>query len=142
MRTGISLVYLLLLLGVFISPVQAESIEIVRFTFVPDSVMIEPGTTVTWTNMDIAVHSVTSDDGLFDSGSLVQGHSFAYTFTEPGRYAYFSTPHPYMTGEVIVAGDDLIPPADGEDADGQFGFALLIAIIGIAAIAFLVLRRD
>ncbi|WP_211530954.1 cupredoxin domain-containing protein [Methanocalculus chunghsingensis] len=142
MRIYISLIYLLLLLGIFISPVHAESVGIVRFTFEPDSVTIDPGTTVTWTNMDIAVHSVTSEDGIFDSGSLPQGHSFEYTFTEPGTYAYFSTPHPYMTGEIIVAGEDLIPLPEEEDTDGPFGFALLIAIIGIAAIAYLVLRRD
>jgi len=142
MRTHISFLYLLLLLGFFISPVHAESIGIVRFTFDPDSVTIDPGTTVTWTNMDIAVHSVTSEDGIFDSGSLPQGHSFEYTFTRPGTYAYFSTPHPYITGEVIVTGEDMIPPADAEDTNGPFGFALLIAIIGIAAIAYLVLRRN
>jgi|GEM_PF-2094928 len=142
MRSDISPLYLLLLLGIFISPVHAESIEIVRFTFVPESVTIEPQTTVTWTNMDIAVHSVTSDDGLFDSGSLVHGHSYEYTFNEPGTYAYFSTPHPYMTGEIIVTGEGEISPPKADDTDGPFGFALLIALIGIATIAYLVLRKD
>jgi plastocyanin len=68
---------------------------------------------VTWTNVDAIVHTVTSGDsdgrvgtpsGLFDSGDMVQGDQFSFTFDEPGTYPYYCVPHPWMTGTVIVEG--------------------------------------
>jgi plastocyanin len=41
-------------------------------------------------------------DGVFNSGDLVEGDSFKFHFSEPGRYEYFYIPHPWMDGVVIV----------------------------------------
>jgi hypothetical protein len=57
---------------------------------------------VTWINRDIVRHTVTSSDGLFDSGRLSAGGRFNYTFDEPGTYGYFCTIHPLMRGTIIV----------------------------------------
>ena len=66
---------------------------------------IKAGTTVTWTNEDDqALHTVTAVDGSFDSGFLVVGESWSYTFDTPGEYEYFCTPHPWMRAKVIVEG--------------------------------------
>ncbi len=63
------------------------------------------GDTVTWTNGDDAMmHSVTADDGSFDSGLLATGDSWSYTFTEPGEFEYFCSPHPWMRAKVVVTG--------------------------------------
>ena len=63
------------------------------------------GDTVTWTNQDDAMmHSVTADDGSFDSGLLAQGETFSHTFTDPGEFEYFCTPHPWMRAKVVVEG--------------------------------------
>jgi len=65
------------------------------------------GTTLTWTNYDVAPHTVTSgthdaETDTFHSGLLQRGESWSYTFTEPGTYAYHCDPHPYMEGMVTV----------------------------------------
>jgi len=65
---------------------------------------VEVGDTVTWTNDDAMMHSVTADDGSFDSGLLDAGDSWSYTFTEPGEFEYFCSPHPWMRAKVVVAG--------------------------------------
>ena len=77
----------------------------------PSEVTVEVGTTVTWTNDDGVLHTVTSGtsadnvgtpDGLFDSGFLNEGESWSYTFTETGEFDYYCSPHPWMIGKVIV----------------------------------------
>jgi nitrite reductase (NO-forming) len=68
---------------------------------------IPAGTTVTWTNDDPGVaHTVTSVDGLFDSGFLNEGESWSYTFDDPGEYEYLCTPHPWMRAKIIVTAED------------------------------------
>lgn len=60
------------------------------------------GTTVTWTNQDAMMHTVTAADGSFDSGFLDGGQTWSYTFDTPGEYEYFCGPHPWMRAKVIV----------------------------------------
>lgn len=63
------------------------------------------GTTVTWTNEDPGMmHTVTSVDGLFDSGFLNEGDTWSYTFDEAGEFEYFCQPHPWMRAKVVVEG--------------------------------------
>ncbi len=69
--------------------------------FVPSTLTVPAGTTVYWISRDIELHTVVSDNRLFE-GSLPVGGSFNYTFTEPGTYGYFCEPHPEMAGVVIV----------------------------------------
>ncbi|HSL26081.1 MAG TPA: plastocyanin/azurin family copper-binding protein [Acidimicrobiia bacterium] len=63
---------------------------------------VKVGTTVTWTNDDNQMHTVTAVDGSFDSGFVEQGNSFSYTFTEAGEFEYYCLPHPWMRAKVIV----------------------------------------
>ncbi len=79
--------------------------------FQPDSLTVPAGTTVTWVNRDIVRHTVTSTEGLFDSGRLEFGGSFTYTFEEPGTFDYYCTIHPTMQGTVIVTEAEQ-PPAE------------------------------
>jgi len=79
-----------------------DEVEISGFSFKPENISISAGTTVTWTNEDAVIHTVTSDDELFDSGNLSKGDTFEYTFNQTGTFEYHCIPHPYMTGEVIV----------------------------------------
>ncbi len=80
-------------------------------SFQPDSLTVPAGTTVTWINRDIVRHTVTSTEGLFDSGRLESGGSFTYTFEEPGTFDYYCTIHPVMQGTVIVTEAEQ-PPAE------------------------------
>lgn len=60
------------------------------------------GTTVVWENRDVVPHTSTSNDGLWDSGLIDAGRSWAHTFGEPGSFDYHCTPHPFMVGTIIV----------------------------------------
>lgn len=71
-------------------------------SFSPNPVEVKVGETVTWVNDDSARHTVTSKDGIFDSGIMGKGQSFSYAFDEAGEYPYFCEPHPNMVGTVVV----------------------------------------
>ncbi|HEV3412092.1 MAG TPA: cupredoxin domain-containing protein [Puia sp.] len=67
------------------------------------NLQIAMGTTVTWINDDTAVHTVTADNGSFDSGNINPGGSFNWTFSSVGTFAYHSKLQTGMTGIVVVA---------------------------------------
>ena len=83
------------------APVSNE-IEISGFAFVPATITVAVGTTVTWTNLDSVAHTVTSETDLFDSGNLARNASFSYTFTDRGTFSYYCATHPSMRGKVSV----------------------------------------
>ena len=60
------------------------------------------GQTVTWTNADAVLHTVTAVDRRWDSGPLEPGASFSVTPEQPGAYAYRCSLYPYMRGELVV----------------------------------------
>jgi plastocyanin len=75
------------------------------FTFLPDTLRVRPGTTVTWVNCEAAgveAHTSTSSSGAWDSGLLLPGDAFSTTFATAGSFAYFCQPHAGMTGMVIA----------------------------------------
>jgi plastocyanin len=85
------------------APAQnGAAVSIANFAFQPASLQIAAGTTVTWTNADSTAHTVTSDNGAFDSGPLAPGASFTQTFDTPGTYTYHCQIHPFMTATIIV----------------------------------------
>ncbi len=90
-----------------------------RLRFVPTEITIKAGDTVEWRNIGSIPHTVTADPGrapssrnvelpsgaeAFDSGWVMGGQSFLYTFSEPGVYRYICLPHERarMLGTVIV----------------------------------------
>lgn len=80
----------------------AAVLKIDNFAFMPKSVTVKAGTTVTWTNQDDETHTVTSITKEFKSKPLSAGDKFTYTFTAPGTYKYFCSLHPFMTGTIVV----------------------------------------
>jgi len=78
-----------------------------------------------WTNEGDEPHTVTADDGQFDSGTLNPGESFMVTFEGSGTLSYYCEIHPSMVGSITVipagegstggAGDTSVPtaPTDG-----------------------------
>jgi amicyanin len=79
-----------------------HAVDIAGFAFGPSDLTITVGDTVTWTNRDVVVHTATSTSGAFDTGDLGEGESASVTFTAPGTYDYLCTPHPTMTGRIVV----------------------------------------
>ncbi|MFA5830004.1 MAG: cupredoxin family copper-binding protein [Candidatus Gracilibacteria bacterium] len=80
--------------------VQTQEVAISNFSFDPQTVQIDKGVTVLWTNKDAVPHTITGDS--FSSGPLSPGQSFSYTFADDGTFAYHCSLHPQMTGSIIV----------------------------------------
>lgn len=81
----------------------AKTIEIKNFAYAPGTLTVKAGEKVNVVNMDAAGHTVTADDGSFDTGILSQGEDGTFTApTTPGTYTFHCTPHPSITGTLIV----------------------------------------
>ena len=80
--------------------------------FIPSTVVIALGGTVTWENTDNAAHTATGGtpadgpSGAFDSSLVMAGGSFSQTFDSAGTYPYFCMVHPWMQGTVVVEAED------------------------------------
>jgi plastocyanin/mono/diheme cytochrome c family protein len=70
----------------------------------PSSLTVLVGDVVTWTNGGAFQHTVTANDGSFESGLVDSGASFSFTFSTAGTYNYHCAPHPWMTGTIVVQG--------------------------------------
>jgi plastocyanin len=78
-------------------------VTINNYAYYPDIVSVHKGCTVTWTNKDISIHTVTSTTGAFGSMVLSPGQSYSHTFTSSGKHVYFCEIHGFMLGEVKVS---------------------------------------
>jgi plastocyanin len=91
-------------------------VTIEEFAFAPADLQIEVGDTVTCTNLDPTGHTVTADDGSFESGSVAGDATFEFTFDATGTFAYHCEFHPAMTGTITVGESGAAPepsPTDG-----------------------------
>ncbi len=77
-------------------------VNIVDYEFQPALITIHAGRIVTWENFGLVDHSVTSDTGVFDSGTIAPSGKFQYTFNTVGNYPYHCSFHPGMSGLIIV----------------------------------------
>jgi plastocyanin len=71
------------------------------FAFVPPTVTIKAGETVTWTNKDGVPHDATFAPD-FTTGYISQGGSFTRRFDTPGTYTYACKEHPAMAASSVV----------------------------------------
>jgi plastocyanin len=78
--------------------------------YAPRDLQALVGQPVTWANQDVVAHTVTADDGSFDSGSISPSSSYEHTFDRPGTYAYHCTIHAQMRGVVHVSALGLTGP--------------------------------
>jgi plastocyanin len=81
---------------------RSAKVEIVDFAYGPETVTVAAGGKVTWRNEDSADHTVTLDDGSFESGDIAEGKLKSESFKSPGSFAYHCEIHPEMTGTVEV----------------------------------------
>jgi plastocyanin len=86
----------------------ANAVTISDDAFNPTGNTVTAGTTVTWTTTGSHGHTVTADDGSFDSDSngsgatLATGSTFTHTFAAAGTFAYHCKVHSSMHGTVTV----------------------------------------
>jgi len=89
--------------------------------FVPSTVVITAGGTITWENTDTAAHTATAGSavdgpsGVWDSSLVMAGGSYSVTLDDAGTYPYFCMVHPWMSGTVIVEAE----AAHGDDHAGE-----------------------
>jgi plastocyanin len=85
----------------------------------PDSITINQGDGVQWTNEDNAPHTVTSrQEGVFDSGLINPTDTWLLNSAEiaPAEYEYYCTLHPFMAGMLIVSDGGATTPQGSENA--------------------------
>lgn len=76
------------------------TISIGRTSYSPADVTVMESGSLLWVNKDSQVHTVTADNGSFDSGDIPAGASFSKTFTVVGPYTYHCKYHNEQTGIV------------------------------------------
>jgi plastocyanin len=116
MRTRAIIVALVLVAATLpILPARAatEIVHIHDNSFEPREITIDPGDTVTWDGGGFRPHTVTSDSGVFNSGSMSSSDEFSHTFPKAGVFYYHCRFHG-ASGQrgmwgVVVVGD---PPRD------------------------------
>ena len=124
--------------------------------FTPNPIDAKPGETVTWTNTDTVLHTVTSGKienttgniigAVFDSGyTLTPGKTFSHIFTaaDVGTINYFCQVHPWMVGQVIVGTESeqtgsMSGMTGNSNAVPEFGpiasLVIVIAIVSVVAV--------
>ncbi len=80
----------------------ANEVIIGDFEFMPGSLTVPVGTTVTWSNHDGEAHTVNSATDVFKSAPLDTDEKFSFKFTAPGIYPYYCRLHPQMKGQIVV----------------------------------------
>jgi LPXTG-motif cell wall-anchored protein len=123
--------------------------------FAPKTITVKVGDTVMWTDQGQNEHTVTADDGSFDSGDLKTGEktSFTFTFTKAGTFAYHCKYHGPMgmVGTVVVqaagaaaapssAAPSALPRTGGDEIPGGVALAAL-ALLAIGALLTLRIWR-
>jgi plastocyanin len=83
------------------TPTPPNTAIIKNFAFNPATLIINKGTTVTWTNEDSATHTIASDQ-FTSSGNLNRGDSYRFQFNTTGTYDYVCGIHPTMNGKIVV----------------------------------------
>ncbi len=81
---------------------EQQQVKIDNFSFVPETLTVKAGATVTWVNNDDVPHTVVSITKKFSSHVLDTDDKYTQTFTVPGTYEYYCSVHPHMKGKVIV----------------------------------------
>ena len=80
-----------------------NEVTIDNFSFLPQTLTVPAGTTVTWINRDDVPHTVVSvDKKTIVSPALDTDEKFSFTFSAPGTNDYYCSVHPHMKGKIIV----------------------------------------
>ncbi|HEY2188607.1 MAG TPA: cupredoxin family copper-binding protein [Caldimonas sp.] len=80
---------------------RTHEIVIQGLRYVPETLKVRRGDVVVWTNKDPFPHTATAK-GAFDSKPIAEGHSWRWTATRAGTFAYVCTLHSNMKGSLQV----------------------------------------
>ena len=113
---------LFLLAPALVSGLAQVSIE--EYAFVPESVFVQPGDTVRWTNKDVDPHTTTSVNGargVWNSGNMGLNKTYQFVFKNTGTYDYRCNVHTGMLGWVTVQTVTAIRPAPPQTEPKEAG---------------------
>lgn len=79
-----------------------HAVAIKGMKFVPATIEVAAGDTVTFTNEDSAPHTATASDGSFDTGRLGKGQSATVEIEGAGSFDYICLLHRSMKGRVVA----------------------------------------
>jgi len=90
---------------------SSAAVRIFDKSFIPGTVTIATGGTVTWSNDDDTAHTVNASAGGFASGTMSEGEKFSRKFNSAGTFNYFCALHSDMKGTVRVqSASGTVPP--------------------------------
>ncbi len=84
------------------APAAGNAVSIDNFAFVPATLTVPAGSTVTWTNHDEEPHTVAASDGSFHSPGMGSQGTYSHTFATAGQFDYVCSIHPFMHATVVV----------------------------------------
>lgn len=89
------------------APAGAVEVKIAKMKFQTPEVKVKVGDAVTWTNTEALPHNVHFKPGAgvekdIEGPMLRANETYSVKFNAAGTYNYICTPHPFMTGKVIV----------------------------------------
>jgi plastocyanin len=94
--------------GSLASPQARQQMVIRNFSYFPNTATVAPGTTIVVTNLDAlrmrVPHTLTANNGAFDTG-VIKGDAVSFVApTTPGIYNYHCEIHHFMMGSITVSG--------------------------------------
>ncbi|HEX5689744.1 MAG TPA: cupredoxin domain-containing protein [Roseiflexaceae bacterium] len=97
---------------------STHPVNVADSLYQPETIVVQLGDTVAWNNTGAIPHTVSANDGSFESGNMNTGDAFAHTFNQPGTFEYYCKYHAVkgsgigMIGRVIVEGAPPPPPPE------------------------------
>ena len=119
-----------------------RNVDIKDNAFDAKAITVNVGDTLTWTIAGQNEHTVTADNGSFDSDDLKAGEktTFSFTFTKAGTFAYYCKYHG-GPGGIGMSGTIVVQAAGAAGAPAALprtgGAAFPLSILSLMAIAFL-----
>jgi plastocyanin len=110
MRKSILTLIVLGVVAVVPARALAANVTISAAGFVPATVTVTQGDTVTWTNTDIATHQVVSNRAGLSSPVLSTGQSYSFVFKDAGNFSYQDAVNKRLKGNVVVNKTSAPPP--------------------------------
>jgi plastocyanin len=87
-----------------VSKASNVAIKIQNFAYSPATLTVRAGTTLSITNRDMTAHTLTANDGAFDSGTIQPGQTVRVTVHKAGTFPYHCEFHAFMSGTLKVVG--------------------------------------
>jgi plastocyanin len=84
------------------SAAAPNTVVIKNFSFSPKPITVKTGSTITVINDDNTTHTLTANNGAFNTGDVGGGQDGRITVDRAGTFAYHCTIHTFMTGTARV----------------------------------------